>query len=184
MIKEILKFIISPIGFIVLPLFIIVGSSFRKYNNFLDIRKIIFKQLSMFKENRLNFIIIYILPIFIAVGITRIRNIDIGIINNINVVLSILIAMFFSIFSIIINFDNKSKNYKLVLEESINTIMFEIVLCVVLLIFTFIYMFIENVNNIIILCGISFIIYYLSIIVLINICIVIKRMYILYENKK
>lgn len=184
MLSKIFEFIISPMGFIVIPLLIMIISAFRKYNNYLDVRKILKEQYNMLKSNKSMLIIIYILPIIIAIGIVRIKTIDIEIINNVNVVLSILTAMFFSIMSIIINFKNgKSENYKKTLKETNNTIMFEILLSVFLLILTFIYMFIEKIKNEIILLIISGVIYYLSILVLINVFIVMKRMYVLYEKK-
>ena len=185
MFGNVLKFIISPMGFIVIPLLIMIISALKKYNNYLDVRKIVKEQYNMFKNNKSALIIIYILPIIIAIGIARIKTIDVEIIDNVNVILSILIAMFFSIMSIIINFENeKSENYNKTLKETNNTIMFEILLSVFLLICTFIYMFIEKIENEIILFAISLIIYYLSIVVLINIFILMKRMYILYDKKE
>lgn len=185
MISNVLKFIISPMGFIVIPLLIMIISAFKKYDNYLDVRKIVKKQYDMLKNNRTVLIIIYVLPIIIAIGIARIKTIDVGIINNVNVVLSILIAMFFSIMSIIINFKNeKSENYKKTIRETNNTIMFEILLSVFLLICTFIYMFIEKIENDIILFAISLIIYYLSIVVIMNIFILMKRMSVLYDKKE
>ena len=185
MIDNVLKFIISPMGFIVIPLLIMIISAFKRYNNYLDVRKIVKEQYDMLKNNRIVLIIIYVLPIIVAIGIARIKTIDVGIINNVNVVLSILIAMFFSIMSIIINFENeKSENYKKTLRETNNTIMFEILLSVFLLICTFIYMFIEKIENDIILFAISLIIYYLSIVVIMNIFILMKRMYLLYDKKE
>ena len=184
MIIEILKFIVSPIGFIIIPLTIMILSAFKKYNNYLDVRKIIKEQIKMFKGNKSTFIIIYVLPILISIGIAQIKIIDVEVINNLNVVLSILIAMFFSILSIIINFKNDdSENYKKTLKETNNTIIFEILWSVFLLICTFIYMFVDKIENAIIVVIASFIIYYLSIVVLMNIFIVMKRIYILYENK-
>ncbi len=184
MLDIVFKFIISPMGFIIIPLLIMIISAFKKYNNYLDVRKIVKEQYSML-ENSKSIIIIYILPIIIAIGIARIKTIDVEIIDNVNVVLSILIAMFFSIMSIVINFENKhSGNYNKTLKETINTIMFEILLSVFLLISTFIYMFIEKIENEVILFAISFIIYYLSIVVLVNIFILMKRMYILYDKKE
>lgn len=184
MVGNVLSFIISPMGFIVIPLLIMIISALKKYNNYLDIRKIIKEQYNMLKSNKNALIIIYILPIIIAIGITRVKTIDVGIINNVNVVLSILIAMFFSIMSIVINFENgKSENYKKTLKETNNTIMFEILLSVFLLILTFIFMFIEKIEYKIILLLISGLIYYLSILVLLNVFVVMKRMYILYDKK-
>lgn len=107
MFGNVLKFIISPMGFIVIPLLIMIISALKKYNNYLDVRKIVKEQYNMFKNNKSALIIIYILPIIIAIGIARIKTIDVEIIDNVNVVLSILIAMFFSIMSIIINFENE-----------------------------------------------------------------------------
>jgi len=185
MFNKIFNFLISPLGFIIIPLLIMVLSTFRKYNNYFDVRRILREQYNMFKNSISTLIIIYILPIIIVIGIVRVKFIDTDIVNNINVVISILIAMFFSVMSIIINFENKkSENYKRTLKETNNTIMFEILLSVFTLICTFIYMFIESVENQIILGIISFIIYYLTIVIIINIFIVMKRMYILYENNK
>lgn len=185
MLDNVWKFISSPMGFIIIPLLIMIISSLKKYNNYLDVRKIIREQYNIFKNNKSALVIIYFLPIIISIGIARVKTIDVEIINNVNVVLSILVAMFFSIMSIIINFKNeKSENYKKTLEETNNTIMFEILLSVFLLICTFIYMFIEEIENEKILLTISFIIYYLSIIVLINVFILMKRMCILYDKKE
>ena len=93
--------------------------------------------------------------------------------------------MFFSVMSIIINFENgKSENYKKTLKDTNNTIMFEILLSVFLLICTFIYMFIEKIENMSILFSVSLVIYYLSIVVLINIFMILKRMHILYDKKE
>lgn len=185
MVGKILEFIISPMGFIIIPLAVMLIDALKKYNNYLDVRKIIKEQYNMLKNNKVELIKIYILPIIISIGIVRIKTINVEIINNLNVVLSILIAMFFSVMSIIINFENeKSENYKKTLKETNNTIMFEILLSVCLLICTFIYMFIEKIENKIILNIISLVIYYLSIVVLINIFIIMKRMHILYDEKE
>ena len=89
MIDNVLKFIISPMGFIVIPLLIMIISAFKRYNNYLDVRKIVKEQYDMLKNNRIVLIIIYVLPIIVAIGIARIKTIDVGIINNVNVVLSI-----------------------------------------------------------------------------------------------
>lgn len=86
MFYKIWEFIISPIGFIVIPLLIMIASTFRKYNNYLDVRRIIKEQYKILKNNKSTLIIIYILPIIIAIGIARIKTIDVEIINNVNVV--------------------------------------------------------------------------------------------------
>lgn len=185
MFNEIFKFIISPMGFIIIPLLIMIIGSLKKYNNYFDVRRILKTQYSMLRNSKGTLITIYILPIIIAIGIIRTKTISVEIINSVNVVLSILITMFFSIMSIIINFNNtKSENYKKTLKETNNTIMFEILVSVFLLICTFLYMFIQNIENQIILYIFSFAVYYLSIVVLVNIFIIMKRMYILYDKKQ
>ena len=81
---------------------------------------------------------------FFAIGIVQIRCADKEILNNLNVVLSILIAMFFSVLSILCSIDGKTKGdkYRQLLIETFTTTVFEILICLLLLLISFIALFV------------------------------------------
>ena len=105
-------------------------------------------------------------------------------INNINIVLSIFVSMLFAIMSILNGYEKSNKTqYLKVFDETNNTIVFETILCIVVLILSFIVLFIDNFENNILLVIISIIIYYLMFTIILHIFIIIKRMKSLYDNR-
>lgn len=156
-----------------------------KNSNFLDIRSILYQHIDIFKNSPLQFISIFIIPALFAIAIVLIRCIDKEILNNLNIVLSILIAMFFSVLSILTAFEQKNKNkkYQQLLNETFTTTIFEIILCLSLLLISFVALFISDFKNSLFLEIISVIIYYLTIVTILNILVIIKRLKVLFENK-
>lgn len=157
----------------------------QKNSNFLDVRTIFIQQFRVFKNSPLQFIGIFVVPLFLSIATVRIRVIDKDIVNNINIVLSILIAMFFSMLSVLSAFNRKQENreYNQLLKETFNAVMFECILGIVLLVISFIELFINSfINN-----GfqeiISAVIYYLVMVVVLNIFVIIKRMKVLFDYK-
>lgn len=177
--------IISVILFVIGTV-ILVFSLTLKMSNFLDIRKIFSEHFSIFKGNPLQFISIFIVPLLFSVGIERIRCVDREILNNLNVVLSILVTMFFSTLSILCAFEdknNKNSTYKQLLKETFNTTIFEAIVCLLLLFISFITLFIGEFKQSLYLQIISSIIYYLAIVAVLNILVIIKRLKVLFDNK-
>lgn len=83
-----------------------------KHSNFLDIRRIFVQHFYIFKGNPLQLIGIFVAPILFVIGLLDIKSIDKDILSNLNIILSILTAMFLSILSILCSF-NKEKKCKL-----------------------------------------------------------------------
>ena len=93
--------------------------------------------------------------------------------------------MFFSVLSILCSFDKerKNENYKQLLKETFNTSIFEIILCLLLLFISFIVLFIGEFKESVALKIISGIIYYLTMVTILNILVVIKRIKVLFDNQ-
>lgn len=169
--------IVSSSVFILLSLFL-------KNSNFLDVRFIISQHFKVFDSNRLQLVSIFIVPLFLAIGITMVKCVDRDILNNLNIVLSIIIAMYFSVLSILSAFskENKSENYQKLLKETFNSTVFEAILCLLLLVVSFTILFIGYYSKSIALYIVSVIIYYLSIVITLNTLVVIKRIKVLFDN--
>ena len=93
----------------------------------------------------------YFVPLILAVAIVKLKLIDKDIINNINIVISIFISMFFAMLSILCSFQIKKKDaesidntYHKLLKETFNSILFESCLCILLLSLTIIELFIDS----------------------------------------
>lgn len=177
--------IISVILFVAGTIILIFSISI-KISNFLDVRTIVLEHFSVFKGNPLQFVSIFIVPILFSVGIVRIRCVDREILNNLNIVLSILIAMFFSTLSILCAFKDENHNnsmYKKLLKETFNATIFEALICLLLLFFSFVTLFVGEFEQSLYLQVVSGSIYYLAIVAVLNILVIIKRIKVLFDNK-
>ena len=119
---------------------VLIFSFSLKMSNFLDVRSIFLEHFSVFKGNPLQLVSIFIVPVLFSIGILNIRCVDSEILNNLNITLSILIAMFFSTLSILCAFadkDNKNSKYKQLLKERWNLLLHWNLLFQVSEIFTF-----------------------------------------------
>ena len=164
---------------------ILLASFLPKNSNFLDIRSIFSQHLKIFLGSPLQFVSVFMVPGLFAVGIVLVRCVTRGILNNLNIVLSILIAMFFSILGIIcsLNGTEKKGSYEQLLKETFTATTFEIIICLLLLLVSFATLFIGNFDDGWLLKIISGIIYYLTIVVILNILAVIKRIKVLFDNR-
>lgn len=156
-----------------------------KNSNFLDIHQIFIQHFQVFKGNPLQLFSLFLVPAFLAVGIVEFKCVDKDILSNLNIILSILIAMFFSMLSILCSFDKEKKNdkYPQLLKETFNTTVFEVIICLVLLLVSFTALFVGSFDKSIPLEIVSGVIYYLAIVLILNILIVIKRIKVLFDNK-
>ena len=164
---------------------ILVFSFLLKTSNFLDVRSIFVQHFLIFKGNLLQLTSIFLVPILFSVGILQVRCVDKDILNNLNVVLSILVAMYFSMLSILCAFasnGNKTPKYKQLLKETFTAAIFEVVLCLLLLIISFITLFAGKFEHSTYLQVISGSIYYLAIVIILNTLVVIKRLKVLFDN--
>ncbi len=163
---------------------ILFPSLLLKNSNFLDIRNVFSQHFRIFRGNILQGIGLFCVPVLWAIGIVEVKCVDEDILSNLNIILSVLIAMFFSVLSILCAFDREQKNekYRQLLKETFNTTIFEVIICLFLLCISFIVLFVGNYESTIGVRFLSGIIYYLTIVVILNILIVIKRIKVLFDN--
>lgn len=156
-----------------------------KLGNFVDIRNIITKHLSFFKNNKLQFISIYIVPIILSIYIGTIHIINKALLDNLIIILSILISMFFAVLSILCSIDTKNKNddYNQLLNETYTSTVFEIIICIFLLLISFAALFMGKGFNELIDTIASDIIYYLTFILILNIFVILKRIEAIFQAR-
>ena len=170
----------------ILGVALIAWSLLQRNSNFLDIRSVFKQHFRIFKGNSLQLASIFVVPTFFAFAITQEHHVDKYVLNNLNIVLSILISMFFAILSILCAFGSKEQNntnYTQLLKETFNATIFEATICIIVLFISFTKLFIGEIEQTVILQIISGIIYYLAIVAVLNIFVVIKRLKVLFDNK-
>ena len=170
----------------------------QKNSNFLDIRKVFADHFAIFDNSPLQKIVIFIVPFLIPISAISTQLLTKDIVNNLNIVLSILISMFFAILSILSSFTYKStdpktvtdvslrkkaEKYNKLLKQTFNAVIFESVLSIVVLILSFAQLFSNDFSETWKLKVISLIVYYLALVIVFNILVVIKRMKSLFETK-
>lgn len=115
----------------------------QKNSNFLDVRSIIIAHFKVFSGSPLQCVVIFGVPLLIAIAALNRQLLSRDIVDTLNIVLSILISMFFAMLSILSALNPKTmsverKNdviaaskvdeYNLLLKETFNAIMFECIL--------------------------------------------------------
>lgn len=170
----------------------------QKNSNFLDIRKVFADHFAIFDNSPLQKFVIFIVPFLLSISAVYTQLLTKDIVNNLNIVLSILISMFFAILSILSSFTYKStdpktvtdvslrkkaEKYNKLLKQTFNAVIFESVLSIVVLILSFAQLFSNNFSETWKLKVISLIVYYLALVIVFNILVVIKRMKSLFETK-
>ena len=161
---------------------IIFLNSIKKNNNFFDIRKIFIDQFKIFNNSKSQLFLFYGVPMLLAIATVRVKHLDLEIVGNIVIVLSIIISMIFAMISVLTSFENK-ENLRQVQNETFNTLSFEAILCIMALLISFIVLFVEEIDNEYISFVISIAIYYLMYTITLNIFIVIKRLKKLFDNR-
>lgn len=170
----------------------------QKNSNFLDIRKVFTDHFVIFDNSPLQKFVIFIVPFLLSISAISTQLLTKDIVNNLNIVLSILISMFFAILSILSSFTYKStdpktvtdvslrkkaEKYNKLLKQTFNAVIFESVLSIVVLILSFAQLFSNDFSETWKLKVISLIVYYLALVIVFNILVVIKRMKSLFETK-
>lgn len=181
-----------------LGIILILVALLQKNSNFLDVRKIICQHLSIFSKSPLQIVAIFGAPLLIAIAAAATHPLTAEIVNNLNVVLSILISMFFAMLSILASLNFKSTDqktvhditlvraadkYNKVLKQTNNAILFESILAILLLIVSFSQLFIGSFDPTLKLKIISAFVYYLTLVLMLNIFVVIKRTKELLDSK-
>lgn len=187
------EFFTNPALWIGTGVFFIIIYVNMKTDNYIDIRSIIKNHYSIFDGSIIQILFFTIIPLFFAIGFTLAQTVTKDIYDCLNVIFSIFVAMFFSILSILLSILSKdgkdeekkikqNKEYLKLIEQSNDTVIFEILLSIVLLFIILIYSLLPENTDIFVKVVFSVIIYYLTASVLLNIFILIKRLKAIFDN--
>ena len=175
-----------------------VTALLQKNSNFLDVRSIISTHLRVFSGSPFQCVVIFGVPLLLAIAALNEQILSKDIVDTLNIVLSILISMFFAMLSILsaLNFKtiNKSEKedllavskierYNSLLKETFNAVMFECILCILVLAASFTLLFINDFSASWQLTFLSGVIYYLSLVIVFNIFVIIKRLKVLFDHR-
>lgn len=162
-----------------------------KKENFLDVRSVIKRHLALFENCKSQYWIFYFLPAVLATGISLIYRAQETFYSNLSVILSIILSILLAILSILATKDytsadkdcdseekkRRKERLKISIKETNNVILFDTLLCVVLLLYNLIITIIlESEIKLFVFTNIfTGIACYLFIVVLLNLLLVIKR---------
>ena len=181
------KIISSPATLFCAAIIIMVIYTLRTETNFLNIKKVFSDYHKIFKNARKHLLIFWGVPVLPALALIQIAPLDANISETLLVFLSILIAAFFSMLSILVTQQghaNTSNQFKSVLKESASIALVEIILCILALIITLSSLIIGTNFHHWIKIVLSFFDYYVIFVMLLNILILIKRTKALIDNTK
>lgn len=187
-IKKIFEWLLSPYGLLTLSFtFLFIGRFIFK-QTYLNCFEIIKKHMECFEKNNgrislLSIFMYFVIPCFIAIALVKIRNIDEEVINILTIIVSVLTSMFFTLLTLILDMREKVRGNSLynagdaalslkLLKDTYYSIMFEILVSVVILIICFTELFSKQFHWIW-----GFLIYYLSFVLLMNLFMILKRIY-------
>lgn len=170
----------------------------QKNSNFLDVRSIISTHFKVFSGNPLQCTVIFGVPLLLTIVALNKRTLSKGVVDTLNIVLSIFISMFFAMLSILsaLNYKTikekekndvmtvkKAEKYNLLLKETFNAVIFECILCILVLAASFTLLFINDFSVSRRLTLVSGIVYYLTLVIVFNIFVIIKRIKVLFDHR-
>lgn len=183
---------------ICVSIILIVIALLQKNSNFLDVRSIISSHFRLFTASPLQCIVIFGVPLLLTVVALKKQPLTKDVVDTLNIVLSIFISMFFAMMGILSTLNNKIPNedqrkdvtavrkfktYNLLLKETFNAVLFECILCIIVLAMSITLTFINTFLVSWQLVAISGIVYYLSLVIVFNILVIIKRIKVLFDNR-
>lgn len=185
---KITKFCITPRGLLLFVGMILLIGKFFFHKDYLNCTNIIKMHMNCFKnqEEKLSKVSLFLyfgVPMLIALSLIQIRILDDTVVNLLTVIVSILTSLFFTLLTLILDMGKKvrkDKKYNAndadtsskLLKETYFTIMFEILVSVMILILCFVELFAKMYS-----IFSSLIIYYLTFVLLVNLFIILKRVY-------
>ena len=151
----------------------------RKNNNYINIFKIIGDHFKIFDGAKKHIIILYIVPIMMAIGISMIYVFSNSMVEAIMVVISVVISALLSFQGGILNITHNKENKRKteILEETNSSINFTVLINIILVFFMLIYVAIENYIFRTIFTGI---ITYILLITFLTIMLIVKRIRVLF----
>lgn len=185
----------SIIGLIILILgiFLMVITQ----SDYLNIFEIITDHLKIFNNNKKEYIIFYLCPLLISTGIVFLSNDIEKLYSEISVTVGIILSMLFAGLSILTTYDcstiiskDKRKKFRQAIEQTINAIRFDFLMCLVLLIIIILvkikficFKFIIDIEVIasVLKIIIPIIVLYLFLVITITLLLIIKNMFLLIK---
>lgn len=193
--KLLLRGVSDPTIWILLCFLVLFISKVIFKSNYFNITNIIVNHVDAFrneKDNKFNkpqFVIAFIVPVFFAGAFAKIRIVDEDTINILTLIISVLTSMFFTLLAIVIdikarwkeNKGNKSSSEMSVIGRILQTVyyavMFEILLSIILLILCFVAVFTAKFSFLQ-----SILIYWFSNMLIMNLSMVLKRIFIVIDR--
>ena len=191
--KVIFENIVSPYGLLLISIIILMVGRVvfkKKYLNCCDIIK---RHLECFKTStgkysKVSIFLYFGVPFVMSISLVRIKNIDDDVIDIITVIVTILTSMLFTMLTLVLDMRkriisdsgynaNKAAISAKLLKETYYTIMYEIFNSIIILIMCFVEIFSKKYFWIS-----SLIIYYLVFTLLMNLFIVLKRIFNVIDN--
>lgn len=163
---------------------------FHKKEDFFNLRDILKKHFALFENSKINYVVFYILPGLFAVGLSMLHSAAIEFYTELSVVLGIILSVLLTILSILSNYDfstvsddeQKAKGKKVV-EDTINAITFNTLLCIFLLLYNLVLIILSACDFSWAVCDLSFIkpvvsaiAYYLFTVICLNLLLIVKQM--------
>lgn len=169
--------ILLPLGIVLILLY-----SLQDSNNFIKVGGILKDYIGIFNGSKMQIAFFFGIPLLFATSFAQLRDFEQEVLDTLYVVVTILITMFFSILTVLAGYRSiGDEQWKKVLNETRCSILFELVLCVFITIYSFIFqMFMNSVSGITETI-MSWILYYMIFVLILNMFVVIKRYKILSE---
>ena len=166
---------------IVLSLVILFIYGIKRSNNFINIFKIVTDHFKIFDGARKHIIVLYVVPIITATGISIIYTFSDSLVEAIMVVISVVISALLSFQGGILSMESQKNDgiKKVVLDETNASINFTVLINIILVFFMLIYV---AIDNIIFRTIFTSIISYILLITFLTIMIIIKRIRILFKQ--
>lgn len=185
---KIIKFCITPRGLLLLVGIILLIGKIFFHKDYLNCTNIIKMHLNCFENqekkcSKVSLFLYFGVPMLIALSLIQIRVLDDTVVNLLTVIVSILTSLFFTLLTLILDMRKKvrtDENYNAndsnisskLLKETYFTIMFEILVSIIILILCFVELFAKMYS-----IFSSLIIYYLTFVLLVNLFMILKRVY-------
>ena len=172
------------ITLIIISLIPIIISIIYEKRSFFNLKSVIIKHYAMFKTCKSQMILFIGTPLVLSIGLAMIYDSTKLFYDNLSVIISIVLSMLFAVLAILTNYDyskyqdeKKKERIQNVVTETINSIVFETYICVLLLLYGMIMIIVSEVcqiNNITskVFTGIAC---FLFSVLLLDLLIVIKR---------
>lgn len=190
-IDKVIEILVDPIFLVVFLGVVMLAGRFLLGKRTIDCTCIIERHISCIlseKHGRYIFLLFFVVPLILSLALAKISIISDDAINIITVIISILTSMFFTLLTLILDMKTRVKEDKNksaseaaimanILKETYYSIMFEILVCALLLICCFLNIFSAKYSF-----WTSVLVYYMTLVILLNLFMILKRIFKIIEN--